>query len=104
MYRLKVTLANGDILYYYLDPDTYLEIRIERLVFVRGAVQQSTTDLGSYKLVEGVYFPFSMEVGSQENPGGVVESPGQKYEANAPVDNSLFEMPPAKPAAGQKEF
>jgi len=25
--RLKVTLKNGDILYYYLDPDTYLEIR-----------------------------------------------------------------------------
>src|SRR5580658_841416 len=23
VYRLKVTLANGDILYYYLDPDTY---------------------------------------------------------------------------------
>ena len=25
--RLKVTLKNGDILYYYLDPDTFLEIR-----------------------------------------------------------------------------
>src|SRR6267154_541492 len=24
--RLKVTLKNGDIVYYYLDPDTYLEI------------------------------------------------------------------------------
>ena len=30
VYRLKVTLANGDILYYYLDPDTCLEIRIEK--------------------------------------------------------------------------
>jgi hypothetical protein len=26
-YKLKVTLKNGDILYYYLDPDTYLEDR-----------------------------------------------------------------------------
>src|SRR5215470_14362799 len=25
-YKLKVTLKNGDIFYYYLDPDTYLEI------------------------------------------------------------------------------
>ena len=27
--RLKVTLKNGDIVYYYLDPDTFLEIRTE---------------------------------------------------------------------------
>ena len=27
--RLKVTLKNGDIIYYYLDPDTFLEIRKE---------------------------------------------------------------------------
>ena len=28
--RLKVTLKNGDIIYYLLDPDTFLEIRTER--------------------------------------------------------------------------
>ena len=33
-YRLKVTLANGDIYYYYLDPDTYLEIRTERVQYI----------------------------------------------------------------------
>ena len=27
--RLKVTLKDGDIIYYYLDPDTFLEIRKE---------------------------------------------------------------------------
>ena len=27
--RLKVTMKDGDIIYYYLDPDTYLEIRKE---------------------------------------------------------------------------
>src|SRR5580704_13619839 len=35
--RLKVTLKNGDILYYYLDPDTYLEIRREVQEFIRGS-------------------------------------------------------------------
>jgi hypothetical protein len=104
VYRLKVTLANGDILYYYLDPDTYLEIRTEKLVFVRGAVQESMTNLGSYKLVEGVYFPFSMEMGSKQNPGDMAKILVEKYEANLPVDGSVFKMPEIKPAAGPKEF
>src|SRR5438067_9011408 len=55
--RLKVTLKNGDIIYYYLDPDTFLEIRIERREFIRGAVRESVTDLGSYKPVASVMFP-----------------------------------------------
>jgi outer membrane lipoprotein-sorting protein len=104
VYRLKVTLANGDILYYYLDPDTYMEIRVEKLVFVRGAVEESMTNLGSYKLVEGVYFPFSMEMGSKQNPGDMAKITVEKYEANIPVDASLFQMPAAKPAVGPKEF
>src|ERR1700756_5183535 len=45
--RLKVTLKNGDIVYYYLDPDTFLEIRTEKLQFVRGAARENVTDLGS---------------------------------------------------------
>jgi photosystem II stability/assembly factor-like uncharacterized protein len=64
-YRVKVTLANGDILYYYFDPDTYLEIRTEKLQFIRSSVRETFVNLGSYKLVDGVYFPFSMEQGRQ---------------------------------------
>jgi len=39
-YKLKVTLKNGDIIYYYLDPDTFLEIRKEQQLFLRGSVQE----------------------------------------------------------------
>jgi hypothetical protein len=99
-YRLKVTLANGDIMYYYLDPDTYLEIRTERQIFVRGAVHETMTNLGSYKLVNGVYFPFSMEVGNKQNPGELAKITVEKYEANLPVDAGQFQMP-AK-AAGKE--
>src|SRR5437879_9928961 len=44
--RLKVILKNGDIIYYYLDPDTYLEIRKEVQEFIRGSVRENITDLG----------------------------------------------------------
>src|SRR5919108_1981140 len=68
VYRLKVTLKNGDIIYYYLDPDTFLEIRTEKQQFIRGAVRETVTDLGSYKQVNGVYYPFSIASGPKHDP------------------------------------
>jgi hypothetical protein len=106
VYRLKVTLANGDIVYYYLDPDTYLEIRIEKMEFIRAAVHETVTNLGSYKKVAGVYFPFSMEAGDmQDDPSGFSKIAVEKIEANVPVDPTLFKMPvqakaPARPEGG----
>ena len=104
VYRLKVTLANGDFIYYYLDPDTYLEIRSERVVHVRGAVHETMTNLGSYKLVNGVYFPFSVEVGDKENPDRLAKIQVDKYEANVAVDASEFRMPSRKSPGGQERF
>ncbi|HYW45548.1 MAG TPA: hypothetical protein VE959_21980 [Bryobacteraceae bacterium] len=101
-YRLKITLANGDIYYYYLDPDTYLEIRTERVQYIRGSVRESFTNLGSYKQVAGVYFPFSLEVGNKRNPGEGVQINFDKIEANLPIPVQEFKMP-ASPSA-PKEF
>src|SRR5271155_326931 len=66
--RLKVTLKNGDILYYYLDPDTFLEIRRETQEFIRGSVRESASELGSYKPVAGVMYPFSIATGPKNDP------------------------------------
>jgi len=98
VYKLKVTLKNGDIFYYSLDPDTYIEIQIEKQRFVRGAVRESVTLLGSYKPVNGVMFPFSIVSGPKNNPedGGKVAI--QKIEANVAVDDRDFKMPSAAPA------
>lgn len=104
-YRLKVTLANGDIIYYYLDPDTYLEIRTEKIQFIRGSVRESFTDLGSYKLVNGVYFPFSLESGNKQNPGETAKISLDKIEANAAIDAREFKMPRTTGNdAGHEEF
>jgi hypothetical protein len=103
-YRLKVTLANGDIIYYYLDPDTYLEIRTEKMQFIRGSIRESFTNLGSYKLVNGVYFPFSMEAGSKKSPGDAAQITIDKIEANLPVNPLDFKMPAHPPTAAGKEY
>ncbi|HEY0795381.1 MAG TPA: hypothetical protein VGD64_06340 [Acidisarcina sp.] len=90
---LKVTLKNGDIYKYFLDPDTYLEIRTERLMFVRGSVHDSFNNLGSYKKVNGVYFPFSIESGSLRSPGQAAKITVSKMEANLAIPDSEFKMP-----------
>jgi len=97
---LKVTLKNGDIINYYLDPDTYLEIRTEKTVFIRGAMRQTVTDLGSYKQVAGVYFPFSMESGAKGNPFRM-QITVDSMTANVPLDPDRFHIPPeaGKPPA-----
>lgn len=97
-YKLKVTLKNGDIFYYYLDPDTYLETQVERQQFIRGSVRESVTLLGSYKPVNGVMYPFSIEAGPKNNPDARSKITVQKREANVPIADSDFKLP-AAPAA-----
>lgn len=92
-FRLKVTLANGDILYYYLDPDTYLEVRVETVQFIRGSIHESFRNLGCYKKVAGVYFPFSVETGGPPNPESTNKITIDDMEANVTVDPREFKVP-----------
>jgi hypothetical protein len=92
-FRLKVTLKNGDIIYYYLDPDTYLEIRKETQQFVRGSVREAASSLGSYKPVAGVMFPFSVASGPKNDPTSWQTFTVEKIEANVPLDGSEFAVP-----------
>src|SRR3954470_3574627 len=104
VYRLKVTLKNGDIIYMYLDPDSYIEIRTDRQQFIRGAVRETQTDLGSYKQVSGVYFPFSVSSGPKNRPNQRGTITIEKMEANVNIPDSQFKMPnapAAKPGEGK---
>jgi hypothetical protein len=92
VHRLKVTLKNGDINYYDLDPDTYLEIRIETQQFIRGSVRERVAEVGSYKLVNGVYYPFSIEIGPKRNPNARAKITFEKIEANVDIPDSDFRM------------
>lgn len=95
-YKLKVTLKNGDIVYYYLDPDTYLEIKKEKQEFIRGSVRETEQLMGSYKQVAGVYYPYSVEAGTKGNPGDQARFTFDKIEVDVPIEDSFFKMPTAK--------
>ena len=97
-YKIKLTLKDGDVRYYYLDADSYLEIKIESQTKIRGAIRYRETMLGDYEQVDGIYFPFAIqrgEAGSEERTAYTVE----KIEVNLPLDDSLFALPATKTAA-----
>jgi len=94
-YKLKVTLKNGDLVYYYLDPDTYLEIKTEKQQFIRGSVRESEELLGSYKQVSGVYYPYSIESGTKGS-GDHARYTIDSVVVNTPIEDSYFKMPAAK--------
>lgn len=62
-HKLKVTRKDGGLQYVYLDPDYFLEIRVESQRTVRGVKRTSVTDFGNYEKVGGVYWPLSIEAG-----------------------------------------
>lgn len=95
-YKLRVSLRSGAEYLDYLDPDTYLEIKIVETRLLRGARQVSVTELGDYELVNGVYFPFEIET------GGLGSDPSQRQkitieraQANVTVGEATFAMPAA---------
>ena len=95
-YKIKLTLKDGDIRYYYLDADSFLEIKIETQSNIRGAVQFTDTMLGDYEQVDGIYFPFSIETGETGGTDQRLRLTVEKIEVNAPLEDSLFSVPVAK--------
>jgi hypothetical protein len=91
--RLKVTLKNGDIVYYFLDPDTYLEIRKETQEFIRGSVKENASEMGAYKAVAGVMYPYSISSGPKNDPTSWQTITIDKIDVNVPLDNADFAVP-----------
>ena len=91
-FKLKVTLANGDVRYYYLDTDYYVPVKIETRRIIRGAEREYETTLGDYKEVAGWYLPYSNESGVKRSEA-TQKITYEKIEANVPIDDSRFRAP-----------
>jgi hypothetical protein len=94
-HKLKLTRPNGDYHYLFLDPDHFLEIRIETHDWIRGSEQVTESDLGEYEQVDGTWWPalfVSGEKGSPQRATVVVN----KIELNVPADDTLFQFPDVK--------
>lgn len=96
-FKLKVTKKNGDIQYFFVDGDSFLELKMVGKRIVRGAEMEFETSLGDYKDVDGLILAHAIEMGPKGSPQRqtiIVE----KIELNPSLDNARFKQP-AKAAA-----
>ena len=91
-YKIKLTLSNGDIKYYYIDTDSFLELKAETERTIRGTIQYAETYYGDYEEVNGVYYPFAFEQG-QKGSSFRTKLTVDKVEVNVPIAGSLFVIP-----------
>lgn len=84
-HHLKVSRADVPTSHYYLDPDTFVELKIT----VEGAMASETV-LSDYRVIEGVMVPHTIAI----MEGGTVQAQLKilKVEFNVPIDDALFRV------------
>jgi len=99
VYKLKLTLKNGDVRNIYIDAENYLELKVTSKRKTPGGEIEVDQFLGNYKSVNGLMFAFSID--TRVNGQSVNTITIDKIELDVPVDEALFKMP-AKPAEKPK--
>ena len=97
-FKIKLSMKNGDVRYYYLDADSFLELKLEIQTTIRGALQESELYYGDYEQVGGISYPFAVEQ-AQKGSASRAQITIAKIEQNVAVDDAHFTMPATKPAA-----
>ena len=92
-YKIKLTLSNGDVRYYYIDSDSYLELKVETERNIRGTVHYGETLYGDYDQVNGIYYPFSIQTGPKGDAANRVTFTIDKMQLNAALSDARFAMP-----------
>jgi hypothetical protein len=95
-FKIKLSMKNGDVRYYYLDADSHLELKLEIQTTIRGSVQESELYYGDYEQVNGIYYPFAIEQ-AQKGSSSRAQFSVEKIEQNIPLDDARFSMPVSKP-------
>ena len=91
-HKLKLASKGGDVRYVYLDPDHFLEIRIESQRTVRGVKRMIVTDLGEYEKIEGIYWPLALTFG-RKGSRDLAKIQYEKVEVNIALDPGYFSFP-----------
>jgi outer membrane lipoprotein-sorting protein len=84
-YHLRVTRTDLPTQHVYIDPETFVEMRVSS-----EGVTASETDLSDYKDVEGVMVPHNIKI--SQSGALVAELRISKVEFNTPLDDSLFRI------------
>ena len=91
-YKLKVTLKSGDVRYFFVEADSFLEIKAEGKRTARGSEIEFENSLGDYKDVGGLMIAHSLEMGPKGTPQKS-KLTLDKVELNPTIDDARFKMP-----------
>lgn len=99
VYKLRLTLKNGDIRNLFIDVDSSLLLKVNLKRKTPGGEIEADQYVGNYKKVNGIMTAFSIEtkIGGQTINQIVFD----KVEMDVPIDDSVFKMP-VKPAEKPK--
>jgi len=91
VYKLKVTMKSGRVVYLYLDTDSCIELKQSTTLNYQGTEYLVETIFGDYKEVDGIMVPHFIEtkLNGQTQARIIIE----KVEFNIEIDDSLFKMP-----------
>jgi hypothetical protein len=96
-HKLRMTLKSGDVATYFIDPDSWMIIRLLEKQLVRGAESEAETDFGEYEKVGGVYVPMTEEFGEPGTPSTAKQKfVFEKAESVEPMPTSHFAFPAGK--------
>jgi hypothetical protein len=102
-YKLKITKANGDVDYLYLDKDYFVEFKADAERMIQGNEVEVTTVIGDYKDVDGLLIAHSMEIAYGGGPPNQVVTI-DSVELDVDIPDERFEMPePAAAAEAQPQ-
>ena len=95
VYKVKLTLgSNGDVRTYYLDAESGVPIKYEVKRTVRGAEREFEVELGDYKPVNGVLFPFAVATGAKGSASAnKAQFAWDRIETNVALDDAQFSKP-----------
>lgn len=96
VYKLKITLNNGDEMHAYLDAEHFLELKYETKVEQQGNEVTVETYMSDYKQKYGLVIPHAMETRVGGNT--VMQITVETVELNVKPEDALFEMPKAQSA------
>jgi hypothetical protein len=91
-YKVKLTRKNGDVEYYYFEPEYYVPIMMEREISngqMKG--QMAKTYLSDYQEVEGLMMPFFIE--SKINGQTLQKLTITSVELNPEIETEMFNFP-----------
>ncbi len=94
VYKIRLTTGNGDMVYYYLDMETYYILKEIQRVKLKDKENKTAFVYSDFRKTDyGVVVPYcSQRVDENGNEqGGPVNF--TKIEVNAPIDSKMFDLP-----------